>query len=644
MMANVQASKTWLCASLLWLAATTQLTAHAIAQDGNLCSWSPDGLQLLFVGHDTERQFVARYDIATQSATRVFLANREERVHAVQWSQNGKQFAAVCVPTFASRRKIASYRNLAQSSICVLTHPLNTIVKTLFPLKTERAIWGSPIWLPNRLLVEAPDMVECNLTTGKMHAWSRPPMEAAAFLGAFGTGIGYLSVKPTATGGWSLGTIDATRLARTVYCDHRLAPQARIQFLPSFAPTRERIALPAVVGTTRSLLLFEHERLLETRALAPELDLRISDLQWAANSNTIYLLVQRETGDDEVQHTLMETEVHGDSLRETKLFTTSVKQRRLIPHRLTQRSLAISSNGRMAAVVAGQFGDTEPALDLVDLARPERTVTVVPFPERNHVTLSGSDRMLELANHWQGGYQATKVGQIELAGGGSRAGFDQLLNGNADVALMVRRVTGAERAEARAAGLELVTTVARREALAVCVHPDNALAAITPAQLKRLFTAHDDHRWSQLGVELAASGTDQGKIAMAMFLPGSRHYMPFRTVVLNGHSTTHQPTTKELPRDLAAFVTENKNAIACLPISEALRQGTAVRIVPVKSTAGAPVAPSTRSISDGRYALVQSWFVVHDNKGSKRGQAFCAWLTSEAGKARTATFRRDTDK
>ncbi|MGK0262426.1 MAG: ABC-type phosphate transport system substrate-binding protein [Planctomycetota bacterium] len=640
MIASVQASKALACAALLWLAATTLLAAHAIAQDGNLCSWSPDGLKLLFVGRDSERQFVARYDIATQSATCVFLANRGERIHAVQWSQNGKQFAAVCVPTIATRR----YQSLVQSTLHVLTYPLGRLVMTLAPHKSERATWGSPIWLPNRLLIEAPGMVECDLTTGKMHAWSRPPMEADAFLGAFGTGIGYLSVKPSATGGWSLGTIDVTNLTRTVYCDHQLAPEAKIQFLPAFAASRERIALPAVVGTTRSLLLFEPERLLETRALAPELSLQISDLQWAANGKTIYLLVQREVDEDKVQHTLMETEVHADSLRETKLFTTSAQQRSLTPHGLIPRSLAISSNGRTAAIVAGQFGGTEPALYLVDLDRPERTVTVVPFPKPNQLILSGSDRMMELANHWRDAYQSTKVPQIELIGGGSRAGFEQLLKGIADVALMVRQLTGAERAEAAAAGLELVTTLARREALAVCVHPDNALAAIEPAQLTRLFTKHEDHRWSQLGVKLAASGTDQDKIAMAMFLPGSRHYMPFRTVVLTGQSTTHQPTTKELPQDLAKFVAANKNAIACLPMSEALRQGAAVRIVPVKSAEPAPVAPTTRSIADGHYGLVYSWFVVHDKKGRKRGQAFCEWLASKVGQARTATFRVDTDK
>jgi hypothetical protein len=36
--------------------------------------------------------------------------------------------------------------------------------------------------------------------------------------------------------------------------------------------------------------------------------------------------------------------------------------------------------------------------------------------------------------------------------------------------------------------------------------------------------------------------------------------------------------------------------------------------------------------------------VVHDKKGRKRGQAFCEWLASKVGKARTATFRVDTDK
>jgi hypothetical protein len=65
--------------------------------------------------------------------------------------------------------------------------------------------------------------------------------------------------------------------------------------------------------------------------------------------------------------------------------------------------------------------------------------------------------------------------------------------------------------------------------------------------------------------------------------------------------------------------------LACLPMSEVLQQGTTVRIESVKVKQAAAIAPSTRTIANDQYALVGSCFLGHDNKGSKRAQAFCDW-------------------
>ncbi|MFT4511461.1 MAG: ABC-type phosphate transport system substrate-binding protein [Planctomycetota bacterium] len=635
MIGEKQQTKTWLSAVLLWLVATTQLTQFAVSQSGNLCSWSPNGLMLLFVGRDGDRHFVARYDVATQSATRVFLAKHGERIDTVQWCTNSKTFVAVTALGISRRSRPV------QATIHLLSHPAGTIINSFSPPLGQRKLWGSPIYQPGRILIEASGMVELNPNTGKMHALQRPQGEARAMLGTFGDGIGYLSVKPAATGGWSLGTLNAEDLSRRVYCDSRLIPQAKVQLIPAFAPGGERIALPAVLGTKRSILVFENNQLLDTRELGPETDLTIFDVQWSPDSKTIYVLGRRPlVQQNKTQHVLLETEVHGNSLRETKLFTAGWRLGFPAP-----RSLSISSNARNAAVVDGLYGDATSSLYLIDLTRPERTVTKARPLKRTHLVLCGSGSMTELGRHWLQTYQGTRKRYAEVLSVGSSDGFSQLLQGKADIALMVRPPTAKERATAKAIGVEVYSAVARRQALAVCVHPDNPLATIERAQLRRLFTVLDKHRWSQFDAQLPATAkptgqpqNDQDQIAMAMFLPGSRHYMPFRQTVLNGRLTTHQPTTRETAQDLGKFVVEHRNAIACLPMLQAIDLGSAVRMVPIKTTTAHAVALTAQTIADGSYPLLETWFVAYNKNAGSRVRDFYVWLASDAGQDATADF------
>jgi hypothetical protein len=220
-------ARTWLYAALLWLVATTQLVSYSPGQSGNVCSWSPDGLILLFVGRDGDRHFVARYDVATQSASRVFLAGHGDRIDTVQWCTDGKSFLAVTTRGVSPRRARATH-----ATVHLINHPAGTTIKSFSPVFKLRESWGSPIYRPDRILVEAPALVELHPASGKMFALQRPFGEAHAVFGAFGAGIGYLSVDPSATGGWSLGSLHPTDLKRTTYCDSRLCPQADISRAP----------------------------------------------------------------------------------------------------------------------------------------------------------------------------------------------------------------------------------------------------------------------------------------------------------------------------------------------------------------------------------------------------------------------------
>lgn len=615
------------------LAALALSCGRAQAQHGYLGDWSPDGLMLLFAGADGDRQYVGRYDIATQSAVRVFSADPDARVHAVKWAPDGKSFAVSVTHIEPDGYRAPRAR---APKVFLVAHPELTATHLVAPRQEgfSKYAAGTPLWFGGRLLIETPGLLECDFETGKQHAWMRPKGEYRTMLGPFGKSLGYLSMTSRNT--WRLGCIPAESLAkatgsarfvdRTHYCDQSIHPTASIQQLPAFAPNRERIALTARAGNERILMLIQHQELVETRALGERNSVYVFDMQWGPRSKTLYVLASRRQDDGSWREALIEWTPLQDGLRATELGRTTTFEGGKRP-----RTLSIASNRRTAAIVAGTSGDKPCAAFLVDLDDPRRKVTIVDHPLRNHLVLGGSGRLSTLVDDWRARYRTRRIPPVEIADGGSAYGMQQLLERKLDIALTIRRPTREEARIAEDRGLQLVTTRVRDEVLAVCVHPDNPIEAVTRTALRTVFTKGGTHRWSLF----AADGDLAGKpVAAAMLLPGSEGYMPFRATVLQRRAPSLQVPTKKSYAEVLRHVQQDETAIACLPLQQALAAGSTVRIVPVRTGNAEPVAATPKTIRLGTYPLLESWFVVH-TPDNRRAADFHKWLLAERDKART---------
>ena len=600
----------------LALLLTIALPGSLFAQQGYLCRWSPDGSHVLFVAHRSDGYFVASHDVATGNVSRLFTAPDKANLCAVAWSPDGKQFAAIT----------REQRNQVHVIAHLMPFPRTEMPRLFRQMDGPNAgTFGPVAWLGSHLWFEADGALQLNTMDGSVRRLEQEPDETLATIGAFGDGIGYVAIKrQSQPEQWEIGRLDPLTLQRTPLYTHETFIDRKIEPRPAFASRFGRIAVPCWSNDEHSILVLENGKILNTLPLAKTNEASIQDLAWSSNSATIYANLHRKSNGEPSQRFLLEASFSGSVSRETRLYESKDE------HAYTERhTIAISPDGRTAAVVS-PFTLTpldEPTLYLVNLRDKLRPVTAVAAPPRADIVLCGSELLHELARGWQAAWAKNDTERrLRLVGWGTDAGIASLIAEQADLALMSRPIAPAEHANAQAVGMQLQVHPVVRDAVAICVHPDNPIPAIQAADVKLLFTQRVDKLWSKLGVTISNS---PDAIATGMLLPGSAQYMPFRHAVLNNSATSGSHTIIEQPRQLAAFVAQNRNALACLPIDEALRHGKAVRIVPVVVDGARHVSPTEQAIKDGSYPLVETWYVASKTAPMPRVAAFLKWLASD---------------
>ncbi|MDX1614673.1 MAG: PstS family phosphate ABC transporter substrate-binding protein, partial [Candidatus Promineifilaceae bacterium] len=111
----------------------------------------------------------------------------------------------------------------------------------------------------------------------------------------------------------------------------------------------------------------------------------------------------------------------------------------------------------------------------------------------------GSDTIVNLALSWAEAYrQVAPEVSIAVTGGGSGTGIAALINGTVDIANASRPMKENEVEDALANGVEPVEHIVAVDALAVIVHPDNPVTALTISQLSDIFTGKVAN-WREVG-------------------------------------------------------------------------------------------------------------------------------------------------
>jgi phosphate transport system substrate-binding protein len=241
----------------------------------------------------------------------------------------------------------------------------------------------------------------------------------------------------------------------------------------------------------------------------------------------------------------------------------------------------------------------------------------------------GSDTMLEVANALAQTYHDLHPEvSISVSGGGSGRGIADMIAGNLDLANSSRQLSAKEHDDAKQRGVTPVEHVVGHDAIAIFVHKDNPLAAVTIDQLKDLF-GHGGKltKWSDLGIDL---GKDADPIVLASRQSSSGTYEYFREHVLGGSKMSFKQECNNLngSKDVVDFCAKTKSAIGYSGIAYATKD---VRVVPVVGKAGKPIPPSAATVLDGSYAISRPLFMYTNGEPKDALKAYLDWIKGDAG-------------
>lgn len=238
--------------------------------------------------------------------------------------------------------------------------------------------------------------------------------------------------------------------------------------------------------------------------------------------------------------------------------------------------------------------------------------------------------MVNLLQAWAEEYSGVRPDiAVQVAGGGSGVGIAALVDGLTTIAAASRELTTDERQRAIARGVEPVEVTVALDALAVYVHRDNPLDAITIAQLAEVYGDGGTlKRWSQFGIVNAGCSSDA--IIRVGRQNSSGTYTYFRDAVL-GHRRDYKlgSIDQNGSKDVVALVGRTPCAIGYSGLAYATPGVKALRVAATPGSVA--VAATVDAAASGSYPLARRLYLYTAGQRRDAAQALVDWILSEPG-------------
>lgn len=249
--------------------------------------------------------------------------------------------------------------------------------------------------------------------------------------------------------------------------------------------------------------------------------------------------------------------------------------------------------------------------------------------ERTVIQNRGSDTLVNVAQAWAEAYrQVSPNVAIAVSGGGSGTGISAMINGTVDIASSSRAMSESELEAARARGTSPVEHVVGYDALAVFLHPDNPLDAMTIAQLASVYgEGGTAETWSDLGVTVPGCGS--GEIIRVSRQNNSGTYEYFREAVL-GESGDFKLGSRDM--NGSSEVVDLVENTPCAIGYSGLAYATEHVKTPCVSFRGGPcVAPTVETAIDRTYPIARPLFMYTAGEPQGAVADYLSWILGDAG-------------
>jgi len=256
-------------------------------------------------------------------------------------------------------------------------------------------------------------------------------------------------------------------------------------------------------------------------------------------------------------------------------------------------------------------------------ARPPEGAAATEFV----LQLKGSDTMVNLGQAWAERFMKLHPDAfIAVTGGGSGTGIAAFINGTADIAMSSRPMKAKEKELARVRGRPPVEIIAGLDGLAVVVHPQNPVDALSLEEIKAIFTGAVTN-WREVG------GEDLPIILMSRET-ASGTYVYFREQVLDNEEFAPHTLLLTSSHHVIEGVAASRGAIGYVGLGYLSDR---VKAVAVAAEPGAePVPPTEEAVKSGRYPVVRPLFLYAVENPKALAREFLQWTISPEGQAAVA--------
>ncbi len=263
---------------------------------------------------------------------------------------------------------------------------------------------------------------------------------------------------------------------------------------------------------------------------------------------------------------------------------------------------------------------------------------------RQEILVSGSETMKGVITLLAEGFNASqKQYEVKVAGGGSKAGIDDLTRKRVDIAM-----TSNDISETHLAALADISRYEKVDVgfdgVAVVVHPSNPVSKIHLLQFSQILSGKISN-WKELG------GPDMAIIpVLRNGNSGSEGYVrehvlrrkdlgdPVYTAFKDAEYTS-VAVTKRDNKEIFEFLSSNVGAIAYMGVGVAKSEGKGkIKILDYSLAAEGPyLSPSVDNIQAGKYRLSRPLALVYVPDGSRK-DAFIAYTLSEDGQKKIRDY------
>ncbi len=187
---------------------------------------------------------------------------------------------------------------------------------------------------------------------------------------------------------------------------------------------------------------------------------------------------------------------------------------------------------------------------------------------------------------------------ISVQGGGSGVGIASVIDGTADIGASSRPAKDKEYEMAKENEAELYENVVALDGIAVIVHPDNPVSALTKAQIKDIYTGKISN-WNELG-------GNKARIVVVSRDSASGTFETFNDLALDKEKVRPDSLLQASNQAVAQTVSRTKGAIGYVGMGYL---SDAVKGVNVNG-----IEPAVQNVVDGSYILARKLFMYTDGK------------------------------